>query len=345
MAPWAALLLATITLVVGACSGALAVEDAGPEAAPDPRTGSPEATPPQPSGLMVTAGPWQTDFGISDIPLSEIQPSVPRDAIPALDEPRFESLDAAGEWMAGPAPVIAIEIDSDARAYPLSILLWHEIVNDRVGGRPVLVTFCPLCHTALVYDRVLDDSEREFGNTGSLRYSDMVMHDRATGSWWQQATGEAIVGSLVSAKLTFLPSQVLSLDAFEMAYPDGIVLSRDTGHERPYGDNPFLGYGDADERPFRFDGAIDGRLYPRNRSSRSVAPSLTPSPLRSTGRCLGANSNECYTVTTSGSAGPRLRQARASGNRRRSRAAAEQSSRAGHSLFAQMDLDSTGFDR
>jgi hypothetical protein len=91
------------------------------------------------------------------------------------------------------------------------------------------------------------------------------MYDRATESWWQQATGRAIIGGLTGAALEFLPSQVLSLDAFEAAYPEGTVLSRETGHERPYGDNPFLGYGDAEERPFRFDGAIDGRLAPKER--------------------------------------------------------------------------------
>jgi len=134
-----------------------------------------------------------TDFSIRDIPPSEIQPSVPRDAIPTIDAPVFESAQEARTWMDGRAPVIALEIDGDARAYPLSIMLWHEIINDDVGGRPLLVTFCPPCHTALVYARVLDGRERHFGN---LRFSDMVMYDRATESWWQQATGRAIVGEL-----------------------------------------------------------------------------------------------------------------------------------------------------
>ncbi len=219
----------------------------------------------QPPDLAVPADGWRTDFGVSDVPLAEIQPSVPRDGIPPIDEPRFESPADARGWMAGRAPVIALEVAGDARAYPLAILLWHEIVNDVVGGRSVLVTFCPLCHAALVYDRELDGTVRRFGNTGSLRYSDMVMYDVATESWWQQATGRAIIGELTGAALEFLPAQLLSLDAFERAYPDGVVLSTDTGHERPYGDNPFLGYGDADERPFRFEGALDGRLAPKER--------------------------------------------------------------------------------
>jgi hypothetical protein len=223
------------------------------------------AAPEAPDELGVSAEGWRTDFSIADVPLSEIQASVPRDGIPPIDDPRFESLSAASDWMDMRAPVIALEVDGDARAYPLSILIWHEIVNDVVGGRPLVVTFCPLCHAALVYDRELDGVERQFGNTGSLRYSDMVMYDVATESWWQQATGQAIVGELTGAALEFIPAQVLSLETFEDAYPEGVVLSRDTGHQRPYGDNPLLGYGDADDRPFRYDGAIDGRLAPKER--------------------------------------------------------------------------------
>jgi hypothetical protein len=223
------------------------------------------AQPTQPPDLAVPAEAWRTDFSIADVPLSEVQGSVPRDAIPTIDRPLFESVEEARTWMDGRAPVIALEVEGDARAYPLSIMLWHEIVNDVVGDRPVVVTFCPLCHAALVYDRDLDGVERHFGNTGSLRYSDMVMYDRSTESWWQQATGRAIIGELTGAALEFLPAQILSLDGFEAAYPGGGVLSRDTGHERPYGDNPFLGYGNADERPFRIEGAIDGRLSPKER--------------------------------------------------------------------------------
>jgi hypothetical protein len=263
-------IVGTFALVASACSGALGATGPEPEAAPDPRPSPLAETEPtpvqvQPADLAVTASEWRTDFSIANVPLSEIQGSVPRDAIPVIDRPVYEPIADALAWMDGRAPVIALEVDGDARAYPLSIMLWHEIVNDHVGGRAVVVTFCPLCHSALVYDRALDGIERHFGNTGSLRYSDMVMYDRDTETWWQQATGQAIIGELTGAALEFLPAQVLSLDAFATAYPDGVVLSRDTGHERPYGDNPFLGYGNADERPFRFDGAIDGRLSPKER--------------------------------------------------------------------------------
>ena len=259
-------LFGVVALVASACAGAIGAGDPAPDAAPDPRLGAAEArAEPDLSRLRVPHEPWRTDFSIADIDLAEIAASVPRDGIPPIDEPVFESLADARTWMDGRAPVIAVEIDGDARAYPLSIFFRHEIVNDVVGGRPLLVTFCPLCHTALVYDRVLDGRLRVFGNTGSLRFSDMVMYDRATESWWQQATGKAIVGELTGAKLDFVASQVLSLDAFAMAYPDGIVLSRDTGHRRDYGSNPFLGYDAVDERPGRFEGAIDGRMGPKER--------------------------------------------------------------------------------
>ncbi|MFV2062820.1 MAG: DUF3179 domain-containing protein [Chloroflexota bacterium] len=270
-----AAVLGALALVMSLGVTALGAEDPAPEPAPDPRaaeaTATPEATSsPTEQPLEVSRMPtptlrWSTDFGITSIDLAEIQPSVPRDAIPTLDDPVFESIVAAQGWMDGRAPVIALEIEGDARAYPLSILLWHEIVNDEVGGRPLLITFCPLCHTALVYDRELDGVERRFGNTGKLRYSDMIMYDRATESWWQQATGEAIIGELTGARLDFVASQVLSLDDFAAAFPDGEVLSRDTGSDRDYGSNPFLGYDAADEQPFRYEGEIDGRLAPKER--------------------------------------------------------------------------------
>ena len=258
-------------LIASACANASAAEQPRPDAAPDPRAShavsslAPTPAPPDPSRLVVPTAPWRTDFSISSIDYAEIQPSVPRDGIPSIDAPVFESIEAARSWMDGRAPVIALEIAGDARAYPLSILLWHEIVNDVVGGRPLLVTFCPLCHTALVYDRTLDGVEQEFGNTGSLRFADMVMYDRGTESWWQQATGKAIVGERSGWKLDFVGSQVLSLDDFASAWPAGQVLSRDTGQRRDYGSNPFLGYDDADERPGRYQGSIDGRLAPKER--------------------------------------------------------------------------------
>ena len=122
-----------------------------------------------------------------------------------------------------------------------------------------------LCHTALVFERTLDGTLHDFGVSGNLRLSDMVMYDRQTETWWQQATGVGIVGELTGAKLEFVPSQIVSLDQFAEAYPAGQVLSRDTGYSRDYGRNPYVGYDTIDQQPFLFQGVTDGRLAPKER--------------------------------------------------------------------------------
>ena len=223
------------------------------------------------------------------MPFGEIlSGGVGKDGIPAVDQPRFESVEAARGWLDGQSPVIALAVDGQARAYPLAILTWHEIVNDVLAGVPVAVTFCPLCHAGLVYDRTLEGTILDFGVSGNLRFSDLIMYDRQTESWWQQATGEGIVGSLTGAKLPFRASQLVSLDQFEQAWPEGDVLSRETGHERDYGRNPYPGYDRLDERPFLFDGVTDGRVAPKERVVTLGGPdgeaiSLPWTELRTTG--------------------------------------------------------------
>lgn len=148
---------------------------------------------------------------------------------------------------------------------PLQILIWHEIVNDTVGGIPVAVTFCPLCNTAIAFDRRLGDRTLDFGTTGNLRKSDLVMWDRQTESWWQQVTGEAIVGELTGQELRMLPATIIAWQDFRDRFPEGEVLSWETGHQRTYGTNPYAGYDNADEPPFLFDGELDSRLPPKER--------------------------------------------------------------------------------
>jgi len=196
-----------------------------------------------------TAG-WKTDFAKHCVPLSEITSGgPPRDGIPPVDRPKFVEATAADVWLKPQEPVIAVTQGDIARAYPLQILIWHEIVNDVIGDRPVTVTFCPLCNLSLVYDRRAAGRELSFGTTGNLRYSDLVMWDRQTESWWQQATGEAIVGSLTGVRLEQIPSSVLSYEEFKRAHPRGTVLSRETGSARDYGTNPYVGYDRADSAP------------------------------------------------------------------------------------------------
>lgn len=164
---------------------------------------------------------------------SDIRKIVPRDAIPALDDPRFSPV-VDIDWLAAREPVIEVEIDSDARAYPLQILIWHEIVNDVVGDTPVAVTFCPLCNTAIAFDRpTIEGVTTTFGSSGSLYLWNLVMYDRATESYWPQATGQAVTGPLTGQQLDRVPAQIVSWADFREAYPNGTVLSRDTGHLGP----------------------------------------------------------------------------------------------------------------
>lgn len=200
------------------------------------------------------------------MPLEEIISGGPgKDVIPAIDSPKFIDTQAADEFLDDQEPVIAFELNADVRAYPLQILIWHEIVNDVVGGIPVLVTFCPLCNTALVFERTVDGVTYDFGTTGRLRNSDLVMYDRQTESWWQQITGDAIVGELTGTQLTFLPASIISWGDFKETFPLGMVLSRDTGFSRSYGQNPYAGYDDIDSSPFLFDKPSDSRLPPMER--------------------------------------------------------------------------------
>jgi len=212
-----------------------------------------------------TAG-WETDFDKHSVPLSEFQSGGPgRDGIPPVDEPKPVDQEQAEEFMDDKEPVLVAEAGGDARAYPVQILIWHEIVNDDLAGRPIAVTYCPLCNSSLVFDRRVEGETLTFGTTGNLRNSDLVMWDRQTESWWQQLTGEAVVGALTGTKLEALPSQTLSWSDFKERYPDGDVLSRDTGHDRDYGANPYEGYDTADQQPFLLDGEADRRLPPKER--------------------------------------------------------------------------------
>lgn len=213
------------------------------------------------------ASAWpRTDFSQTNVDLSEIiSGGPPKDGIPAIDNPVFVDSSAAASWLKPDEPVIALRVGKQARAYPLQILLYHEIVNDVISGVPVAVTFCPLCHAALVFDRRLQGQVLDFGTTGRLRKSDLVMYDRQTESWWQQFSGEAIVGKMVGQKLIDLPATIVSMAEFSRAYPDGKVLSRDTGYRRPYGRNPYAGYDSITARPWLFDGKVDQRLKPMER--------------------------------------------------------------------------------
>jgi hypothetical protein len=209
---------------------------------------------------------WSTDFSRHSVPLEEIYAGGPRrDGIPPVDRPRPVSQREGDRFLGPRDPVIAVTARGRARAYPIRILVWHEIVNDRLGGRPIAVTYCPLCNSSLVFDRRVGGRVRSFGTTGNLRRSNMVMWDRRTQSWWQQLTAEAIVGKLTGERLRPLPAQTLSWRRFKRRYSRGDVLSRATGAERDYERNPYLGYDAPSSPPHLFRGRLDTRLPPKER--------------------------------------------------------------------------------
>ncbi len=206
---------------------------------------------------------WKTNIGKRSIELDEIISGGPgKDGIPALVDPKFVSLEEAGKWLGEKEPVISLVINGEARAYPLQILIWHEIINDEFNGVPVAVTFCPLCYSAIAFDRRLDGKTYNFGVSGMLRHSDMIMFDRETESWWQQITGEAIVGDLTGKELKQIPAQIVGFKQFAEAFPKGLVVSRETGYNRDYGRNPYVGYDEIGKAPFLFRGKLDDRLPP-----------------------------------------------------------------------------------
>jgi hypothetical protein len=189
----------------------------------------------------------QTDFSRYSVDLSEIQSGgIGRDVIPAIDEPTIGDLTKARLVHDPREPVITVTVNGKTRAYPKTVLIWHEIVNDTLGGIPIAVTFCPLCNTAIVFDRRVGDAVLDFGTTGNLRFSDLVMYDRQSESWWQQFTGQGIVGSYSDEELTIIPSRVEPFGVFAERAPDADILERPPGFPRNYGVNPYAGYDTAD---------------------------------------------------------------------------------------------------
>ncbi|HRW09524.1 MAG TPA: DUF3179 domain-containing protein [Caldilineaceae bacterium] len=255
--------VAGLLLLVG-CTGQLA-GPAAPTRVTAPVTS--RSTPPTNAITMLAASPppfategWRTDFSRRIVEWDEIlSGGPPKDGIASIDDPMFESVDAASEWLSKRDPVILFKHNGDVRAYPLAILIWHEIVNDKVGGLPVAVTFCPLCNASIVFDATLDGVVQEFGTTGQLRNSDLIMYDRVTESWWQQFTGQALIGDYAGRQLNFLASQVISFGDFAAEFPEGLVLQQPQ-LARSYGSNPYTGYDSTAGRPFLYDGELDTRL-------------------------------------------------------------------------------------
>jgi len=267
-------LISTLALVTAACSN----DDSAASTTGDTATDSPPITTARsdavgfgvsdsselPGDLPAVTGAWETDWTRTTIELDELIVGIlvpdPRDGIPPIDNPQFESVTAGAEWLSERDPGVLIRHEDETRFYPLGILNRHEIVNDQLGDVPISVTYCPLCNTGVAFDRRIDGITHRFGVSGLLRKSDLVMWDDLTGSLWQQITGEGIVGTHAGVQLTLVPSSIVSYGEFAESFPDGQTLSRDTGFNRQYGLN-FYEYYSSRTRVAGFtDDELDDRF-------------------------------------------------------------------------------------
>ncbi|MCI0544224.1 MAG: DUF3179 domain-containing protein [Actinobacteria bacterium] len=263
---WVMLLVLTMTVV--AC--------AGPLVGPDGATTTVSTT-----GASTTAGPPGTlsdgPSALDDMfdpsfpdPLVDPEEIVsggpPPDGIPSIDDPRFTGVEEADEWLEDEEAVVYVEIGDVAHAYPVQILIWHEIVNDTVDGVPIAVTYCPLCNSAVTYRRVVNGEVTTFGTSGRLYASALVMYDRATETLWTHYDGRAVVGILAGEQLDPIPSPLLAWSDFKDLFPDGEVLDRSAlGFNRPYGSNPYQFYDSVGNTPFLFRGDADTRALAMQR--------------------------------------------------------------------------------
>jgi hypothetical protein len=230
---------------------------------------------------IVDAKVWQnTDFCNHQYSASQfLSGGVPRDGIPPIYpqgylypenitgiggktpayQISYQTIEQGNEWLTDVSPVLVVEVEGESRAYPLGILTRHEIANTEIAGVPVAVTFCPLCNTGIAFRRELDGQVLHFGVSGYLRNSDLVMWDHETESWWQQATGEGVVGTMAGKQLEFLSASMVSWGEFKSQYPDGSVLAPPRDDRFGYDYNPYAGY-DSSTTPFLYRGMIDDRL-------------------------------------------------------------------------------------
>ena len=196
------------------------------------------------------------------IPLDKIKGGgVPKDGIPSIDNPVFVEIQNS-HFMSDSDTVIGLEINGDAKAYPIFILVWHEIVHDKVGDVPVSVTYCPLCYTNQVFERIIDGQEVEFETSGKLYNSNLLMYDRYTESYWSQALGTAVKGELTGYELNLIPFDVITWGDWKKLHPDTLVLTTDTGHIRSYATDPYGSYYTEPQIMFPVENR-DDRLPPK----------------------------------------------------------------------------------
>ena len=186
----------------------------------------------------------------------------PMDGIPSIDNPKFVTVPEADKWIQDNELVLGIIYKNVTRVYPLQILVWHEIVNDVIADDPILITYCPLCGSGIAYERRIDGEEVEFGTSGKLYNSNLVMYDRKTNSYWTQIDGLAIVGELTGTELKPVSIDTVVWRDWKKAHPDSEVLSQNTGYSRPYGKDPYGNYYENSFVLFPVENE-DDRIHPK----------------------------------------------------------------------------------
>lgn len=186
----------------------------------------------------------------------------PKDGIPSIDEPKFVSVQEADKWIKDNELVLALRYKGETRVYPLQVLVWHEIVNDKVAGEPLAITYCPLCGSGIAYERKIKGEEVEFGTSGKLYNSNLVMYDRKTNSYWSQIEGLAIVGELTGTRLKPVSIETVTWRDWKKEHPDSLVLDKDTGFDRPYGEDPYGNYYEDSFVLFPVENE-DDRIHPK----------------------------------------------------------------------------------
>ncbi len=209
-----------------------------------------------------TVGPapiLETEVSMND---RFVSAGINKDGIPAIDAPVFTSVSDADAYVSDDGQGLSVTLGGVTRFYPYQILVWHEVVNDTLGGVPIVVTYCALCNSGQVYERTIDEQTLDFGVSGNVWNANTILYDRQTDSHWVQLLGKAVEGSFDGTELKQIPSRIMTWFEWKQAFPSSQTLSRETGFARDYTRNPYFGYEEERRVMFPLD-ARDDRLHPK----------------------------------------------------------------------------------
>ena len=214
--------------------------------------------------FAMSAGPANGfDLSNSILPVEQIlRGGPPRDGIPALSDPKLITAEQAG-YLQPTDRIVGIELHGETRAYPISILNWHEIVNDEINGQRFAITYCPLCGTAMAFEASIDGKPTDFGVSGLLYNSDVLLYDRDTESLWSQILSKSIAGERVGKQLTPIPISHTTWRYWRATHSDTLVMSQDTGKYRDYGTDPYAGYEKSRNIYFSVNNTAPDNYHPK----------------------------------------------------------------------------------